>query len=156
MNIICVLLPCRKKKQTDAAGLGWVWAMDQGIPHGTVLWPPTTSLGSEGSFVFNCVAAAREKQTRGSSETADARLSWRSRNLVAAFLVTLCTAYFITLCIALHAMHCIFDLALVNDDYDEDDDYSGDDDYGDDDAENLMALAELYLLKEIVLYVVPC
>ena len=106
--------------------------------------------------MFNCVAAAREKQTRGSSETADARLSWRSRNLVAAFLVTLCTAYFITLCIALHAMHCIFDLALVNDDYDEDDDYSGDDDYSDDDAENLMALAELYLLKEIALYVVPC
>ena len=143
------------KKQTDAAGLGLVWSMDQGAPLGIVLWPPTISLGSEGSFVFNCVAAAREKQTRGSSETADTRLSWRSRNLVAAFLVTLCTAYFITLCIALHAMHCIFDLALVNDDYDEDDDYSGDDDYGDDDAENLMALAELCLLKQIALYVVP-
>ena len=69
-----------KKTQTDAAGFGWVWAMDQG----TILWPPTISLGSEGSFVFNCVAAAREKQTRGSSETADARLSWRSRNLVTA------------------------------------------------------------------------
>ena len=52
-------------------------------------------------------------------------------------------------------MHCTFDLALVNDDYDEDDDYSGDDDYSDDDAENLMALAELCLLKQIALYVVP-
>ena len=100
--------------------------------------------------MFNCVAAAREKQTRGSSETADARLSWRSRNLVTAFLVTLCTAYFITLCIALHAMHCIFDLALVNDDYDDDGDY------GDDDAESLRAFTELCLLKQIALYVVPC
>ena len=52
-------------------------------------------------------------------------------------------------------MHCIFDLALVNDDYDEDDDYSGDDDYGDDDAESLLAFTELCLLKQIALYVVP-
>ena len=46
-------------------------------------------------------------------------------------------------------MHCIFDFALVKDDYDEDDDY------GDDDAESLLAFTELCLLKQIALYVVP-